>query len=170
MIPASWRLWAWGLLSLLRVCTCDKREMSRSLCMYVCVNCSVVSNSLWPHGLQPTRLLCHGVLQARIPEWVAIPFSRESSQSRDWTWDSCIAGRFFTIWVTWEAQEQGILYIKDVLVLSLWLNQENGKNRPDDFSPRDSVSSSVTRIYHLKLGGTCPMLWETLESKILPNQ
>ena len=45
----------------------------------------------------------HGILQARIQEWVAIPFSRRSSLSSDWTWVSCIAGRFFTIWATREA-------------------------------------------------------------------
>ena len=50
-----------------------------------------------------TRILCHGILQARIPEWVAIPFSRGSSQPRDQTQVSCIAGRFFTIWATREA-------------------------------------------------------------------
>ena len=33
-----------------------------------------------------------------VLEWVAIPFSRGSSQHRDWTWVSCIAGRFFTVW------------------------------------------------------------------------
>ena len=37
----------------------------------------------------------HGILQARIWEWVAIPFSRVSSQPRDGTWVSCIAGGFF---------------------------------------------------------------------------
>ena len=37
----------------------------------------------------------HGILQARIQEWVAFPFSRESSQPRDWTQVSCFAGRFF---------------------------------------------------------------------------
>ena len=42
----------------------------------------------------------HGILQARILEWVAIPFSRGSSQPRDWTQVSCIAGRFFTVWAT----------------------------------------------------------------------
>ena len=47
----------------------------------------------------------HGILQARILEWVAFPFSRESSQPRDQTQVSCIAGRFFTIWATMEAQE-----------------------------------------------------------------
>ena len=40
----------------------------------------------------------HGVLQARILEWVAISFSRRSSRSRDQTWVSPITGRFFTIW------------------------------------------------------------------------
>ena len=37
-----------------------------------------------------------GILQARILEWVAIPFSRGSSRPRDRSWVSCIAGRFFT--------------------------------------------------------------------------
>ena len=46
----------------------------------------------------------HGILQTRILEWVAIPFSRGSSQPRGHTWVSCIAGRFFTIWATREAQ------------------------------------------------------------------
>ena len=44
----------------------------------------------------------HGILQARIPEWVAIPFSRGFSLPRDLTQVSCIAGRFFTIWATRE--------------------------------------------------------------------
>ena len=42
----------------------------------------------------------HGILQARILEWVAIFFSRGSSQPRDWTQVSCIAGRFLTIWAS----------------------------------------------------------------------
>ena len=37
-----------------------------------------------------------GILQARILEWVAIPFSRGSSWPRDWNWVPCIAVRFFT--------------------------------------------------------------------------
>ena len=39
----------------------------------------------------------HGILQARILEWVAIPFSRGSSQPRDRTQVSRIAGRFFAV-------------------------------------------------------------------------
>ena len=44
----------------------------------------------------------HGILQARILEWVAILFSRGCFWPEDRTWVSCIAGRFFTIWVTRE--------------------------------------------------------------------
>ena len=45
------------------------------------------------------------ILQARILEWVAFPFSKGSSQSRDQTQVSCIADRFFTGWSTREAQK-----------------------------------------------------------------
>ena len=47
----------------------------------------------------------HGVLQARILEWVAFPFSRGSSQLRDQTQVSHIAGRFITSWAIREAQQ-----------------------------------------------------------------
>ena len=57
-----------------------------------------------PMDCSPPGSSVHGILQARILEWVAIPFSRGSSRPRDWTWISCIAGRFFTIWTTREAQ------------------------------------------------------------------
>ena len=46
----------------------------------------------------PPGFSVHGVLQARILEWVAIHFSRGSSWPRNWTLVSCIAGRFFVIW------------------------------------------------------------------------
>ena len=47
----------------------------------------------------------HGILQVRILEWVAISFSGGSSQPRDWTQVSCIAGRCFTLWATREAPD-----------------------------------------------------------------
>ena len=43
-----------------------------------------------------------GILPAGIPEWVAVPFSRGSSQSRDWAQVSWITSRFFIIWATRE--------------------------------------------------------------------
>ena len=55
--------------------------------------------TLWePMNHSPPGSSVHGILQARIMAWVAIPFSRRSSWPRDWTWDSCIAGGLFTIW------------------------------------------------------------------------
>ena len=47
----------------------------------------------------------HGILQARILEWVAMPLSRGSSQPRDRTYIFCIAGSFFTVWATREAHQ-----------------------------------------------------------------
>ena len=44
--------------------------------------------------------MVHGILQARILEWGAFPFSKGSSQPRDWTQVSLIAGGFFTSWAT----------------------------------------------------------------------
>ena len=56
----------------------------------------------------------HGILQARILEWVAIPFSRGSSQPRDWTQVSHIVGSFFTCWATMEAHTicEVVYYLK----------------------------------------------------------
>ena len=50
-----------------------------------------------PMNCSPLGSSVHGILQVRILEWVAILFSRGSSQSRDRTWVSCSAGRFFTL-------------------------------------------------------------------------
>ena len=50
-----------------------------------------------PMDYSPPGSSLYGILQARILEWVAIPFCRGSPQPRDGTWVSCIAGRFFTI-------------------------------------------------------------------------
>ena len=57
------------------------------LCLTLCnpMDCSLPGSSV------------HGILQARILEWVAMRFSRGSSHPRDQTLVSCIAGRFFPI-------------------------------------------------------------------------
>ena len=65
---------------------------------WVSESCSVVSDSLWPHGL-------YSPWNSRVLEWVAIPFSRGSSQPRDRTQVSHTVGGFFTSWATREAQK-----------------------------------------------------------------
>ena len=51
---------------------------------------------LCPTLCDPMDCIVYGILQARILEWVAVPFSRGSSQPRDQTEVSCTAGGFFT--------------------------------------------------------------------------
>ena len=60
-----------------------------------------------PTLCDPTDYTLHGVLQARILEWVAIPFSRGSSQPRDRTQVSHIAGGFFTSRATGKPKNTG---------------------------------------------------------------
>ena len=56
-----------------------------------------------PMGCSPPCSSVHGIFQARVLEWVAISFSRGSSQPRDRTQISCVAGRRFTAWAIREA-------------------------------------------------------------------
>ena len=55
------------------------------LCESQSVSCSVMSNSLQPHGPEPPGCFVHGILQVRIVEWVAISFSRGTSSLKDQT-------------------------------------------------------------------------------------
>ena len=59
-------------------------------------SCSVVSDSCDPMDCSPPGSSVHGILQARILEWIAISFSRGSSRPGNRIQVSCIAGRFFT--------------------------------------------------------------------------
>ena len=70
----------------------SESEVAQS-CPTLCnpMDCSLLGSSI------------HGILQARILEWVAISFSRRSSQPRNQTQVSCISGRHFTVWATREA-------------------------------------------------------------------
>ena len=60
-----------------------------------------------PRDCSPPGSSLHGILQARILEWVAIPFSKGSSQHSDWTQVSYVAGRFFTTELPWKPQLKG---------------------------------------------------------------
>ena len=62
-------------------------------CLLSCFSCVQICDPM--HCSRPGSSV-HGILQARILEWVAMPSSRGSSGARDQTCISCIAGRFFT--------------------------------------------------------------------------
>ena len=71
--------------------------------MYVCLlDAQPYPPFYEPRDCSPPGSSVHGIPQARILEWVAITFSRGSSQLRVQTWVSYIAGRFLTLWATVE--------------------------------------------------------------------
>ena len=79
-----------------------------SVCVCVCVcacalSRSVVSDSCNPIDHRLPGSSVYAILQARILEWIAIPFSRGSSPPRNQTKVSCIAGKLFTDWAMREA-------------------------------------------------------------------
>ena len=77
------------------------------VCMYV-PNHSVVSNSLWPYGQYPARLLCPSILPVSWQEyWSGLPFLPPGGSSwlRDPTHVSCIGRRILYLWATWEDPE-----------------------------------------------------------------
>ena len=85
------------------------------------VSCSVLCNSFeTPMDCSLPGSSVHGILQARIPEWVAIPFSRGSSWPKDRTRASCVAGKFFTVWATREAMA-GLSYVIMRSASATWL-------------------------------------------------
>ena len=71
--------------------------------------CTTLCN---PVDCRPPGSSVHGILSARILEWVPIPFSRGSSEPREWIWVSCTAVRFSTIWATREVHEKPRQHIK----------------------------------------------------------
>ena len=71
-----------------------RHKKSDSAVAHLCpVLCDPIDHSLPGSSI-------NGIFQARILEWVAIAFSRRSSQPRDWTRVSRVVGRCFTIWAT----------------------------------------------------------------------
>ena len=127
---ASPTQWTWVWASSRR---CDGQGNLAS-CSLLC--CKELDTAEWPNNKKekwkwkkvqvlshvrlcnPTDYTVHGILQARILEWVTFPFSRGSSQPRDRTQVCCIAGGFFTNWASRKApteQQQPInrYWLKD---------------------------------------------------------
>ena len=77
--------------------------IKRYVCVLIAQSCLTLCN---PTDSDPPGSSVHEILQARILDWVVIPFSRGFSQPRDQTQVSCIVGRFFTIWTTKDKAHQ----------------------------------------------------------------
>ena len=97
--------------SLIVMCMSNVKVLVTQLCLTLCdpMDFSLPSSS------------AHGILQGRILEWVAIPFSRGSSQPRDLTQVSHVALRVFTIWTSREVSW---------LTLRLLWHFTGGENQP----------------------------------------
>ena len=98
----SWSLIIWSLFPIFTPATIT--EVFIYLFLFVIWSlCPTVCN---PMDFSPPGSSVHGIFQAKILEWVAIPFSRGPSQAKDWTHVSCvscIAGGFLTCWAIGEA-------------------------------------------------------------------
>ena len=86
-----------------------KRRNVTQLCLTLC---------------DPMNYTVHGILQATILEWVAVPFSRGSSPPRGWTQVSHISGQFFTSWATREVHIwANMIHLSTSIV---WRGEGNG--------------------------------------------
>ena len=99
-----------------------------------------------PMVYSPLGSSVHEILQARVLEWVAIPFSRGSSQPRDRTQVSRIAGRHFNLWATREALWWCMIYV------FLWLT---------------SLSIIICRSIQVAANGIIFLLWLS-KNNIMP--
>ena len=100
--------------------------LKRSRERKVTQSCPTLCN---PMGRSLPGSCVHGILQARVLEWVAISFSRGSSRPRDRTWVSRTPGRRVTIWATREALKKGS--ITDLLRKDRKWNQVRCANETD---------------------------------------
>ena len=127
-----------------------------------------------PMDCSPPGSSVHGILQARILEWVAIPFSwvaipfsRGSSQPRDQTRVSCVAGRFFTIWATREAWREDREEIKAITLCGQGV-QDPGKRH---FHHPFSLINPLNKVQCTEVANPS-WLWkirETLRLHFLPQ-
>ena len=135
------------------------------LSRYLCVCVTQYSLSLChPMDCSPPGSSVHGIFQERILEWVVIPISRGSSPSRDRTWVSCIAGRFFTVWAIREAPLGTYLatFCKSDVVKIVFLRR---RERDKPFSANAGLDLEMTVFPRQP---RTPGRWASGESSSLP--
>ena len=120
--------------------------MCNPKCVKVAQSCPTLCN---PMDCSLPRSSVHGILQTRILQWVAVPFSRGSSQPTDQTQISHIAGRFFTSWATGKPEKMlpYLLTIPDgvesnTCPSALWCSVPRAKRLPG----RDMVGRKIRSL------------------------
>ena len=115
--------WLWSYHCLIMILLSFEIISTFRSCPYIWKVKVFVTQSCWTlqlHG--PLGSFIHGILQAKIEEWVGISFSWGSSWPRDQTHVSCIAGRFLTIWATRQVRVfmYSYLYVWFAPLFSSW--------------------------------------------------
>ena len=145
------------------VCVCihTRFPVCMCACMLSCFSCVWLFVTLWTVGFQAP--LSMGILQGWILEWVAMPSSRGSSQSRDQTQVSCIAGGFFSIWAIftiWATREALVCVYTHthshththMNILYTYIHEWYWLEIPEIHHPF-IMSSFYTTVHRTKLGG-----------------
>ena len=132
--------------------------------------CDVKVAQSCPTLCNPIVYTVHGILQARTLDWIAFPFSRASSQPRDWTQVSPIAGRFLTSWATREAQNSMIL--AQNRHMNQWNRLESPEINPHAYNQSifDKGSKNMQSLQQVvlgKLAAACKSM--KLENTLMPH-
>ena len=114
----------------------------------------VKATQSYPTLCYPMGYTTHGIVQARILEQVAIPFSMGPSQPRDQTQDSSIAGGFFTSWATREDPIISGEFSRNRPFYSI-LNTFGLDSYEHYFKKHSEILSQTTLILHLFINYTC---------------
>ena len=123
-----------------------------------------------PTLCNPTDCTVHGILQARILEWVAYSFSRGSSQPRNRTGVSCIAGGFFTNWAIREVPISDNLSLNHQLTcwaLTSWQVMLHLLSKESNFlSLYVSVTNIIKQFFFLPLNSDWYLKLSILDQKL----
>ena len=112
-LPPQTSLYFWSHSANVCVCSCACACMCVCVCVLVAQFCLILCD---PMDCGSSGSSVHGILQPRRLEWLAIPFSRGTSQPRDWTRVTRIVSRFFTVWVTGKAPFSQYVLWNDCIV------------------------------------------------------
>ena len=141
-------------------------------------DCVILFSQGWSEVTQSCPTLCdpmdcsppgssiHGILQARVLEWVAISFSRRSSRPRDWTRVSCIVGRCFTVWATIEFYRESHREVVKIIFFTFFLRSVVVQ------SPNHVwlCTTPGTETHQYSLSQMCTSLYRICPEEILPTK